>query len=164
MFDDLFKVKVVIKCKKEALEEARKDKPGLVVWTDGSKLDQGQTVAAICWEDKLTGQWKDKSMYLGKNKEILDAELWAISEALSIASTRTKIGNTPITIFCDSQKALSTIALPYTSQGNRFLRNLICQKTRELQDNGNHCSFHWIPSHSGLMENEKADLAAKNRA
>ena len=42
--------------------------------------------------------------------------------------------------------------------------NLIFQKTRELEDNGNRCSFHWIPSHSGLIRNEKADLATKNRA
>lgn len=36
VFDELFKADISIKCKKEALEEARKDKPGLVVWTDGS--------------------------------------------------------------------------------------------------------------------------------
>ncbi len=41
---------------------------------------------------------------------------------------------------------------------------LICWKTGELEDNGNRCSFHWIPSHSGLIGNGKADLAAKNKA
>lgn len=44
-------------------------------------------------------------MSLGKAKEILDAELWAISEALAIAKKTVNVGNTPITIFCDSQKS-----------------------------------------------------------
>lgn len=45
-----------------------------------------------------------------------------------------------------------------------FLRSLIYQKAGELQDNGHPITFRWIPSHSGLIGNEKADLAAKNRA
>lgn len=59
-------------------------------------------------------------MFLGKAKEILDAELWAISEALAIAKKTVNVGNTPITIFCDSQKVLKAIALPPTYQENRF--------------------------------------------
>lgn len=50
-------------------------------------------------------------MFLGKNKEILDAELWAISEALDIAKKTNNMGNIPMTIFCDSQRALKAIAL-----------------------------------------------------
>ena len=52
--------------------------------------NQGQTAAAVCWEDKSAAKWKEKSIFMGKNKEILDAELWAISEALDIAK---KIAN-----------------------------------------------------------------------
>ena len=112
---------LLIKGKKEAMEEARKDKPGLVLWTDGSKLDQGQTAAAVCWEDKLAAKWKEKSIFLGRNKEILDAELWAISEALEIAKNIANPRTISVTIFSDSQKALRAIALPRTSQENRYL-------------------------------------------
>lgn len=63
-------------------------------------------------------------MFLGKNKEILDTELLAISDtldiALKIASPRTLI-----TIWSDSQKALRAIALPFTSQVNRFVRSQV---------------------------------------
>lgn len=90
--NSLFKADVIIKCKKEALEEARKDRTGLVLWTDGSKLDQGHIAAAVCWKDETDGQWKEKSMFLGKNKEILGAELWAISEALDIAKKTINMG------------------------------------------------------------------------
>ena len=119
--------------------------------------------AAVCWEEKSTAKWKEKSMFLGKNKEILDAELWAISEALDIAL---KIANprTPITIFSDSQKALRAIALPFTSQENRFLRSLVYQKTEILQRTGHPFIFQWVPGHSGLIGNEKPNLSARNRA
>ena len=54
----------------------------------------------------MADRWKEKSIFLGKNKKILDAELWAISGALGIASKTVNIGRTPITIFCDLQKQL----------------------------------------------------------
>ena len=100
---------------------------------------------------------------MGKNKEILDAELWAISEALEIAE---KIANPkmPVTILSDSQKALRAIGLPCTSQENRFLRGHVYQKTEKLQRTGHHIIFRWIPGHSGLIGNEKANLSARNRA
>ncbi len=75
--------------KKEAIEEARKDNQGLVLWTDVSKLNQGQTAAAVCWKDKSIAKWKERSIFLGNNKEVLDAELWAISEAFKPVRSHT---------------------------------------------------------------------------
>lgn len=100
-FSNPLESKVIIKRKKEAIEEAKKDNPGLLLWTDSSKLDQGQVAAAVCWKEKSTAKWKEKNMFLGKNKEILDAELLAIFDALDIAL---KIANprTSITICSDS--------------------------------------------------------------
>ena len=98
--DSHFQGGVIIGCKKQALEKATKYRAGLVMWTDGSKLDQGNTGAAVCWRDKKLDRWKDKSVFLGKKNKILDAELWAISE------------DTPITIFWDSQKALKESSIP----------------------------------------------------
>ncbi len=146
------------------MEEARKDKPGLVLWTDGSKLDQGQAAAAVCWEDKLAAKWRERSIFLWRNKEILDAELWAISEALEIAKKVAKPRNTPVTILSDSQKALRAIVLPFTSQENLFLRSFVYQKTEELQRTGHPITYQWIPGHSGLIGNEKANLSARTRA
>ena len=84
-----FQGKIVVKCRKQALEEAARYRTGLVMWTDASKLDQGKTGAANCWKDKLLDRWKEKSIFLGKNKEILDTELWAIWKALEIALKET---------------------------------------------------------------------------
>lgn len=37
-------------------------------------------------------------------------------------------------------------------------------KTEELQQSGHPITFQWIPGHSGLIRNEKANLSARNRA
>lgn len=85
-------------------------------------------------------------------------------EALHIAN-QTGIGrNIPVTTFCDSQTALNAIARPSTCQEHRFLRGLIYQRTEELQSKGHHTTFLWVPGHSGILRNEKADLVASNRA
>lgn len=48
-------------------------------------LDQGNSGAAVRWSDKKNLiDRKKKSVFLGKNKAILDAGLWAILEALKI--------------------------------------------------------------------------------
>lgn len=70
-----FQGEIIIKCWKQALEEVTRYRTSLVMWTDTSKLDQGNTGAAVCWKVKLLDQWKEKNIFLGKNKEILDAEL-----------------------------------------------------------------------------------------
>ena len=129
---------------------------GLVLRTDGSKLDQGQVAAAVCWEDSFTGRWKEESEYLGKNQEIVDAELWAILEALDIANKSAIGSDVPVTIFCDSQKALIAIARPSTCQKYRFLRDLIYKRTEDLHRNGHHIKFIWVPGHSEILGNEKA--------
>ena len=46
----------------------------------------------FCWRDRNLDQWKERTIFLGKNKEILDAELWTIWKALEIALKET--GNT----------------------------------------------------------------------
>ena len=61
------------------------------------------------WKDKRLDRWKNMSYYLGKNKEILDAELWAISEALVVATKEIPNAKIPITMFCDLEKALTAI-------------------------------------------------------
>ncbi len=106
-----------------------------------------------------------KSIFLGRNKEILDVELWAILEALDIAAKKTQnMTNAPVTIFCDSQEALKAIEYPPSHKRNRFLRGFIYDKTKKLKSNRHCVTIRWISSHSGLIGNERANKAAKNRA
>lgn len=68
---------------------------------------------------------------MGKNKKIDDTMLlWAISEALDIANTEIIVRNIPVTVFCDSQRALSEIALPLHAKSTGFREALY---TKRLQ-------------------------------
>ena len=80
-----FPGEIVIEKKEKAIKQAKKYQVGTVVWTDGSKLDTGNVGAAVTWRDKNLDEWKERSLFLGKNKEILDAELWATAMALEAA-------------------------------------------------------------------------------
>ena len=132
MEPDKFQGAIVIQAKKDAIKEARKYRPGLVMWTDGSKLDQ-RVGAAVCWREKTRDLWKEKGVFLGKNKEILDAELWAISIALDVAAKETLDANAPVTIFCDSQKALKVIGNPSSHKENRFLSSVVNSPSGPVQ-------------------------------
>ncbi len=117
MEPDKFKGRIIIQAKKHAIGEAEKYWPGLVMWTDGSRLDQG-AAAAVCWRGKSLDPWKEKGVFLGKNKEILDAELWAILTALDVALKETlNAKHASVTIFSDSQRALRVVGDPPTVMG-----------------------------------------------
>lgn len=76
------------------------------MWTVGSKLCQGNVGAAL----QNRNSWKDTSVFSGNNKEIFDAELWAIADALEITRKMTLNNhNTPMKVFSDSQEALTAI-------------------------------------------------------
>lgn len=46
--DSQFQKKVFIECKKQALVEVTRYRTGLIMWTDRSKIDQGNAEAAVC--------------------------------------------------------------------------------------------------------------------
>ncbi|KAI0998332.1 hypothetical protein K3495_g9863 [Podosphaera aphanis] len=56
----------------------------LSFWTDGSKLENQRTRAAVAWRTS-EGQWQIQKRHLGRNKEVFDAELYGIDQALNIA-------------------------------------------------------------------------------
>lgn len=150
-----FEVQVVIEPTKDALEKAKRDCSKLVLWTDRSKLDQGNVGDAVCW--------KGQSVFLGKNQEVLDAGLWAILKGLEIAFKILQERDAPVTIFCDSQKALKAIQQIDSCNKNRLLRNLIYQNVGKVHCNGHLITIRWIPDHTSLISNKKVDSAARNQ-
>ena len=65
---------VIISPKEQALEEANTPRNGQVIWSDGSRLEDGRTgSAAVC--RNTAGIWIIKKLTLKDNKEIFDAEL-----------------------------------------------------------------------------------------
>ena len=101
-------------------------------------------------------------MYLGKNKEVFDAEVFAIGQALQVLDRRGE-ENRRYTIFSDSQAALSRIQHDRTGPGQALAIKAI---TTSRAITGRGCTIHlrWTPSHVGLEGNERADQAAREAA
>lgn len=102
---------------------------------------------------------------MGKNKEILDAELWAIAIALEVAEL--EIGSNcsaPIKVSTDSREALTIIQQSFPRTSSPYLKSLIYQRALGLKNNGRSVAVRWIPSHVGLVGHDKAYQSAENRA
>ena len=149
------------KCR--AIEEAKKDRADLILWCDGSKLNQGGTGAAVVW--KLDNRWLMQKVTLGKNKEIFDAEMWGISEAVKVAEQRCLKSPqlSVISIFCDSQHAINRLKVMDCKAG-QALKAQIYRKVKQLIQQGHEISLRWVPSHSKVEGNEMADKAAREAA
>ena len=127
-----FPRKIVVQESKIAKEEAQKDRSGLALWVDGSKLESGGAGAAVVWKNPASQRWDVRKISLGKSKQVLEAELWGISEALKIALKENISGKARrITVFSDSQAAIKQLQCSKSNVG-QTLNN----RARQLQTNG----------------------------
>ena len=109
-FINQFSGTIIVEEKKRAVEEPKRFWTRTVICVDESKSDQRNVKAADCWKNKVSNSQKNTSVVLGKNKEILNAKLWAIANRLDIVRKITKENkNILITIFSNLQKALTKI-------------------------------------------------------
>jgi ribonuclease HI len=132
----------------------------LLLYTDGSKLDDGRCASAWLFttpalnttQDTLTG-----SCYLGKKCEVYDAELHAISEALPLL-----LSAPPSTVLLcvDNQSALT--ALQEGNPDNHEYARTALNHLFTLQQSGWTITGLWTPSHCGIPGNERVDQLAKN--
>ena len=155
--------RVVIQEKEQALAVAGgwdTDSPN-TVWTDGSRLDSGD-VGAACASSSGGGEWVGQGFYLGHNKEVFDAEVFAIYQALRLLDRRQAAGQ-QYTIFSDSQAAIQRIRTDMLGPGQQWARAAMEVHAR-LTARGNEVTLHWVPAHSGVMGNEVVDGLAKEAA
>jgi len=142
----------------EARAEVEKDRPGLTMFTDGSRLDDGAAGCAVVWKRGLT--WAGIKMHLGYNQEAYDAECAALARALESASRR-QTGPERVTIFTDAQATIRRMASEEPGPGQQYalqarmhiaaLRRARPGVTIEIR----------CPAHKGIAGNEKADEWAK---
>jgi len=86
-----------------AKEANQLGRPGLSIFTDGSRLENGATGYEVVW--KKGSQWKWHKTHMGWDQEAFDAECAALARALQVAATRNHaIGS--VTIFADAQAAI----------------------------------------------------------
>ena len=97
----------------EAKAEAEKVRPGLTMFTDGSRLDDGATGYAVVWRNGQT--WKGIKTHMGYNQEAYAA----LARGLESASRR---NSTPerVTIFTDAQAAIKRMASDEPGPGQQY--------------------------------------------
>ena len=157
------RAEVYVEKKEDALRTAREwseEDQRNTVWTDGSRLENEAVGAAVAFKEK--GDWKREGTYLGRNKEVFDAEVFAIGRALEVLNDRGE-ESTRYTIFSDSQAALSRVQHDRTGPGQALAIRAI-NTAKSLVDRGNTITLRWTPSHEGIEGNERADEMAKRAA
>lgn len=159
-----FPGKIVVQESKTAKDEAQKDRSDLALWLDGPKLESRGAGAAVELKSPASQRWDVCKISLGENKEVLDAELWGISEALKIA-LRVDISEKArrVTVFSDSQAVIKPLQGSKSNVG-QALKVQIHNRARQLQTRGREVIVRWIPSDRGIEGNERADKAAKEAA
>jgi ribonuclease HI len=137
---------------------------GIAIFTDGSKFEDGCTGCAAVW--KSGDGWQGRKVFMGRNKEVFDAELYAIWIGLASARDHLKddwMGAKSITFFTDAQAALKRIRNDDPGPGQWLARRII-RTERQLRQAGWTTEFRWVPGHKGVEGNEVADQWAKEGA
>jgi hypothetical protein len=99
---------VIILEEEKALEEARKEREGLTLSTDGARKDNEWTECAVVWKGKE--KWNKRSIHQGRQKEAFDAKTYAMSEAVKIAEEICRNREVRrVTVFTDTQGTVKRI-------------------------------------------------------
>ena len=130
------------------------------VWTDGSRLEDKRVGGAVAFKEG--NGWSQRGVYLGRNKEVFDAEVFAIRLALQVLDERAERDRS-YTIFSDSQAALSRVQHDRTGPGQTLAIDAITT-ARGITSRGNDICLRWTPSHEGIDGNERADRTARRAA
>ena len=157
---DHFPGRVEVQSTEEALEAARAICLQRAIWSDGSRLEDGGVGAGIAWQDS-GGIWKTKGFSLGRGQEVFDAELLGAVQALRTA--KKTLGQGLVTILLDSQAAIARLRHTRAGPG-QSLAIQAHAAARELRAAGKEPVIQWVPGHTGIEGNERADQAAKQAA
>jgi ribonuclease HI len=137
-------------------EDADSHASPINIFTDGSKLDTGQTGCAFVIRHP-DGRQEKRHLRLHDSCTVFQAEVFAIDKALTWCL---KHATTPVTIYSDSLSALNAISdrsnpAPLVVSIHDTLSRLLPRLP---------VSFVWVKAHVGIKGNEEADAAAKEAA
>ena len=122
------------------------------IYTDGSKLEDGSTAAAVYVPSlSVVHCWKLNPMH-----SVLGSELFAIAKALELVKSNAVLTKESVVIFSDSKSALQTISNTFDPS----YRTSIHQIQTLLLHFGKRVKFQWVKSHVGIHGNEIVDKAA----
>ncbi|MEL6605957.1 MAG: reverse transcriptase domain-containing protein [Cyanobacteria bacterium J06614_10] len=121
-------------------------------YTDGSKTEEGVGYAIVSPDKTTKGR-------ITAEGSVFTAELYALREAINNILRDSSTKNH--TVFSDSQSALMALASYKTRSP---LVESVRRKYYQAIDNDINLELCWVPSHTDIAGNEKADTAAKEAA
>ena len=145
--------------REEAKREAEKERPGLVMFTDGSRLENEAAGYAVAWRSGRA--WEGIKAHMGYNQEAYDAECAAIARALETAAKRVP-APTHVALFTDAQAAIRKMSTDEPGPGQKYAleaRQHIAALRATVP--GISIEVRWCPAHEGVEGNEQADRWAK---
>jgi ribonuclease HI len=116
---------------------------------------------SVVWQEN-NREWAGQKTHLGTNREVYDAELYAIEQAICRFTERDH-KNRHYTIFSDSKSAIERCRNDKPGPGQSTAR-LIIDGSLRLAINRCEVSLRWAPAHKGVNGNEMADQWAKAAA
>jgi ribonuclease HI len=133
-----------------------------ILFTDGSRLDSGHAGCSMVWK-KPDEEWHQERYHMGNWKEIFDAELYAIAEALKLAFRRNIRNPTNIEtvqVYSDSTAALQRIKDPNPAPGQWIMEKIV-EMEHQIMEIGHRGEYKGVPGHANIKGNEIADAAAR---
>lgn len=122
-----------------------------VIYTDGSKTEDGVGAAAVMGD-------MVRRMSLPVMATVMTSEMYAIKLALEMVDDT---NHNNYVICTDSLSSIQSI--DHYMENNLLLRRIMITIDRIITA-GKNITFSWVPSHVGIANNEKADIAAKEAA
>ena len=155
------RAEAIVDKKDEALRTAKEwSSHQGTIWTDGSRLENGAVGAALAFKEE--DRWVRRGTYLGKNKEVFDAEVFAILQALNLLSGRDEQGQR-YTVFSDSQAAIARAQHDRTGPAQALAKGAI-RVVDSITSRDNTVTLRWTLAPAGVEGNERADETAKRAA
>lgn len=125
------------------------------IFTDGSKMDTGETGAAVVLKE-AGGFRPIYKLKLNKHCSVFQAELFALQNAVDWIYSNNCQQST-VNIYSDSLSALLSIV----NYSEHPMVSLIHRKLQLIKNTGTCVTFVKVKAHIGILGNEKADEIAK---
>jgi len=135
------------------------------MWTDGSVANRRGIGVALFYtslDERAGFDWSSRCSS-GTCSYSYDSEVCAVSVGLATLLTKQLVGNRRLVVYTDCQSLVQALEQGPLSQKN--IRVAKIWKMIHQLINGGHVArivFQWVPSHCGVIRNEKVDQNAKN--
>ena len=139
--------------------QEHQDASVIMIYTDGSGIEK--KIGAATYNPKMS---EVNYQHLGDETQfnVYSAELTAI--CLALGQMLDVYGYNICRIYMDSQAAVEAINRPRRQSGQAIIKELLLDRIDEVASMGLRLEVIWIPGHSDIEGNERADVEAKKAA